>query len=122
MLNFNSLLLFSDNPKRLVDFYKNIFDKDSDWTGGDFVGFEVGDGRIAIGPHDKVKGKSSNPERIIFNLESDDVEKEFERIQEKGATVIQKPYQPSEDPDMKIATFADPDGNYFQLMSEMEWE
>jgi hypothetical protein len=34
-----------------------------------------------------------------------------------GATVVQKPYQPDEDPEGWIATFADPDDNYFQLVS-----
>ena len=34
-----------------------------------------------------------------------------------GATVIQEPYHPDEDPEGWIATFADPDDNYFQLVS-----
>jgi hypothetical protein len=33
------------------------------------------------------------------------------------ATLVQKPYQPDEDPEGWIATFADPDDNYFQLVS-----
>jgi hypothetical protein len=34
-----------------------------------------------------------------------------------GATVVQEPYQPDQDPEGWIATFADPDDNDFQLLS-----
>ena len=44
---------------------------------------------------------------------------EFERFKAAGATVIREPYTPGEGPDGVIATFADPDGNYFQLLSPM---
>ena len=37
-----------------------------------------------------------------------------------GATVVQEPYQPGEAPEGWIATFSDPDDNYFQLLSPME--
>ena len=42
---------------------------------------------------------------------------EFERIKAAGATVIKEPYEMG---DAWIATLADPDGNYFQLMSPWE--
>lgn len=117
MLNFNSILVFSGNPKELADFYKKVFEKEPDWSSDNYFGFMVGDGFITIGPHDKVKGKNTNPERIMFNLETEEVEKEFERIEKLGAKVIARPYNPMEDPKSQIATFADPEGNYFQLMS-----
>ncbi|MBI4089514.1 MAG: hypothetical protein HY424_02280 [Candidatus Levybacteria bacterium] len=120
MLDFNSILIFSENPKELTDFYKKIFQKDPDWMEGNFYGFRVGVGFVTIGPHDKVMGKNTNPERIMLNFETEDVEGEFKRISELGAKVIAKPYAPSEEPSMQIATFADPENNYFQLMSPME--
>lgn len=122
MLNFNSLLLFSDNPKRLVEFYKKVFQKDPDWMGGDFIAFMVGSGTITIGPHSKVHGKNTSPERIMFNLETKDVENEFNRIKGLGAVVIAETHHPSEDKKMSIATLADPDGNYFQLITPMKME
>ncbi len=120
MLNLNSLLVFSDNPSGLVDFYKKVLQKDPDWSGGDFHGFLVGSGYLVIGPHDKVHGKNTNPERMMFNFETDDVSGEFNRIKATGAKVIAEPYHPGEEPEMWIATFADPDGNYFQLGSPMK--
>jgi predicted enzyme related to lactoylglutathione lyase len=47
------------------------------------------------------------------------VENEFERIKDTGATVIKEPYEMGGG---MIATFADPDGNYFQLMTPWEPE
>ena len=122
MLNFGSILLSSENPRKLVEFYRKIFRKKPDWTEGDFYGFMTGKGFITIGPHKKVRGKSRNPERIMFNLETKDVKREFGRIKKIGATVIAEPYHPMEAPDMMIATFADPDNNYFQLVTPWEDE
>ncbi|OGG16728.1 hypothetical protein A3D77_04800 [Candidatus Gottesmanbacteria bacterium RIFCSPHIGHO2_02_FULL_39_11] len=78
-------------------------------------------GYVTIGPHDKVKGKSVHPERLQFNFETKEVEKEFERIKTLGTAVIAKPYHPMEEENGTIATFADPDGNYFQLVTPMEY-
>ena len=80
----------------------------------------VGSGAVTIGPHDKVHGKSQNPERILINFETKDVEGEFKRIKELGAKVIAEPYHPGEDPSGMLATFEDPDGNYFQLATPWE--
>lgn len=120
MLNFNSILLFSENPAKLSEFYKKIFQEKPMWEEGGYTGFKIGTGMIMIGPHDKVHGESKNPERILINFETKDVEKEFERIEKIGAKVIAKPYHPMEGDKMIIATFADPDGNYFQLGLPME--
>lgn len=122
MLNFNSILLFSENPKELAEFYKKVFEKEPEMEDEGYTGFLVGNGFITIGHHDRVQGKSSNPERILLNFETEDVENEFERIKDLGTTVIAEPYHPGEMSDMWIATFADPDGNYFQLMTPYKGE
>ena len=75
---------------------------------------------MTVGPHDEVKGKNAQPGRVIWNIETADVQAEFERLKAAGATVIREPYHPGEAEEMSIATFADPDDNYFQLMSPME--
>ena len=120
MLNFDSLLIFSENPKKLTGFYQKILSAKTDWEGGDFCGFKVGSCMLIIGPHDKVKGKNQNPERIMLNLSTDHFEKEYERITKAGVKVIAKPYHPGEDLTMTLATFADPDGNFFQLGTQMK--
>ncbi len=120
MLNFGSVLIFSENPKRLADFYKKILQKDPDWSEGGYYGFKAGNGVIVLGPHDKVHGRNANPERVLFNFEIKDVKGEFERIRKLGAAVVAEPYSPDEEAKMTIATFSDPDNNYFQLVTPME--
>lgn len=120
MLDFDSILVFSENPKKLADFYKKVFQKDPDWSEGGYYGFMVGKGYITFGPHDKVRGKNANPERTMFNFETKDVKGEFKRIKKLGAVAIADPYNPAEVQEMMIATFADPDNNYFQLVTPWE--
>lgn len=117
-MNLNSILIGSEDPQRLTDYYTTLFGKPG-WEGGDFNGWQIGTGYITIGPHDQVKGRNPHPGRLIWNIETADVPGEFERLKAAGATVVQEPYQPDGGPDMWIATFADPDDNYFQLVSPM---
>ena len=120
MLNFNSLLVSSDQPKKMIAFYTKVFERNPDWAEDKWAGFQVGSGFFSIGPHDKIKGTAKQPERILVNFETTEVSREFDRIQKLGATVIAKPYEMEGMKGMWIATFADPDGNYFQLMSPMK--
>ncbi len=118
MLNLTTVMVNSENPKALTDFYTKILGK-PEWEGGEFVGWKAGGSYLMVGPHDQVKGENQEPGRIIFNFETNDVKGEFDRIKGLGAKVQQEPYSPGEDPKMTLATFADPDGNYFQLASPM---
>ncbi len=117
MIRITSFLIFSQNPESLVSFYEKVFRQKPDIVRGDFKGFSLDHIKLLIGPHDKVKGKSKNPERIIFNLETNGVEKEFARIKSLGATVIQELYHPEHRQEVTVSTLADPDGNFFQIMS-----
>lgn len=117
MLELTSLLVFSEDPKRLSEFYEKVFQKDPDWEMEGYYGFNAGKTFLTFGPHDKVKGKNPNPERMMFNFETPDVKREFDRIKGLGTKVVAEPYQMGEAAEGWIATFADPDGNYFQLMT-----
>ena len=117
-MNFNGILIGSEDPKRLAEYYTKLFGQPG-WEGDGYTGWQIGTGYITVGPHDQVKGKSTHPGRVIWNIETDDVAGEFDRLKGAGATVVQEPYHPGEAAEMWIATFADPDDNYFQLMSPM---
>lgn len=120
MLNLNSLLIFSENPKELADFYEKVLDKKPDWVEEGYYGFQAGSTFLTIGMHDKVKGRNPQPERVMINFETSEVKKEFERIKEAAnAKVIAEPYEMG-GVNMLIATFEDPDGNYFQLITPFE--
>ena len=117
-MNFNSILIGSENPERLTVYYTKLFGEPG-WNDGGYTGWVIGSGGITIGPHDQVKGKNAHPGRLIWNIESPDVKADFERFKAAGAAVIAEPYTFEGAPDAWIATFADPDDNYFQLMSPM---
>jgi predicted enzyme related to lactoylglutathione lyase len=120
-MNFNSILIGSENPQRLKDYYTKLFGAPTMDDGG-YAGWQIGTGFLTIGPHDQVKGKNTAPGRLIWNIETPDVKAQFQKLKAAGATVVKEPYSMGEAPgqDMLITTFSDPDGNYFQLMSPME--
>ncbi|HSX00721.1 MAG TPA: VOC family protein [Candidatus Saccharimonas sp.] len=115
-MNLNTIMIGSEQPQTLIKFYGHIFGKPG-WheEGSDWAGWRVGDGNLVVGPHDKVKGKNPEPGRFIINIETDELKDEFDRIKDLGAEVVAEPYHPGEDASGWLATFADPDGNYFQL-------
>ncbi len=115
-MNLNSILIGSADPSRLVAYYTRLLGTPG-WDDGGYTGWQLGTGFVTVGPHDQVVGPNTQPGRIIWNIESADVPAEFARLRDAGATVVREPYHPGEMPDAWIATFADPDGNYFQLMS-----
>jgi predicted enzyme related to lactoylglutathione lyase len=118
-MKFNSILIGSDDPKRLVEYYSKLFG-DPVFTDGTYAAWQLGDGYVTVGPHSEVKGRNAEPGRIIWNVESADVKGDFDRFVAAGATVVREPYSFEGEPGSSIATFEDPDGNYFQLMSPME--
>ena len=117
-MNFNSILIGSEDPKRLADYYSRVIGEPG-WDDGSYTTWQIGSGGISIGPHSEVHGKNTAPGRIIWNIESDDVKGDFDRFKAAGATVIREPYNFEQAPEAWIATFADPDDNYFQLVSPM---
>lgn len=118
MLNLNTVMIGSEDPARLSAFYRTVLGEPG-WEDGGFTGWMVGSAMLMIGGHSEVHGRNETPGRIIVNFETPDVQGEFERIKGLGATVRQEPYRPSQEPDLWLATFEDPDGNYFQLASPM---
>lgn len=117
-MNFNNVLIGSEDPARLVEYYTKLFGEPT-WSDGGYSTWLLGNGAISVGEHSEVKGRSVHPGRIILNIETNDVQGDFARWRDAGATVIQEPYTFEEAPGSWIATFADPDGNYFQLMTPM---
>ncbi len=119
-MNLNSILIGSEDPQRLRDYYTKLFGKPG-WDGGGYTGWQIGTGMMEVGPHDQVKGSNAHPGRLIWNIESADVKGDFERLKAAGATVVREPYMAEgpEASEVSIATFSDPDDNYFQLISHM---
>ena len=117
-MNFNSLLIGSADPARLVEYYTRVLGEPSMVDNG-YTGWLLGSGFVTVGPHSEVTGSNTQPGRLIWNIESNDVQGDFDRMKAAGGIVIAEPYGFEGVPGSSIATFADPDGNYFQLMSPM---
>lgn len=112
-LNFNSVLIGSDQPQVLAAFYEQVFGRPADMNDGGYSGWQVGNGFLTVGEHSEVHGQAKEPARIILNFETSAVKAEFERLKNLHVTVIREPYEMG---GAWIATLADPDGNLIQLM------
>jgi len=120
-MKLSGILIGSEDPARLVEYYTKVLGAPA-FTDPGYTTWQLGDGWVSVGGHDQVSGKSAHPGRVIWNIETPTVREDFERFKAAGATVVQEPYDPGspeDGPEMLIATFADPDDNYFQLMSPM---
>lgn len=118
-MDFNGILIGSDNPARLAEYYTRLFGEPG-WSDGGYTGWQIGAGSVTVGEHSEIHGSNGEPGRIIWNIECPDVRAEFDRLRAAGAIVVREPYGFDGALDNAlIATLADPDGNYFQLMSPM---
>ena len=116
-MNLNSILIGSEDPARLADYYTKLLGAPVMNEGG-YTTWVIGSGAITVGAHDQVKGRNTEPGRLIWNIETPDVKGDFARMQAAGATVVAEPYTMDMDglpSEAWIATLSDPDGNYFQL-------
>lgn len=118
----DSIALWSENWRELADWYKEIFGLEEnmtldlpDDTGTNLV---IGDGSVLfwIGYHDRVKGKSEEPFRIMPAFEVEDVNETAKLLKEKGVEFIAEP-QVSPTKDFYFATIKDIDNNTINLYS-----
>ena len=118
MLKLNSVMIGTKQFDALSTFYEKVIGKPPDMAEREngFVGWQVGNGYVGVLEHSEMGGKTKDPGRVMLNFETSQVQEEFERIKGFGGAVIREPYKMGEG---WIATLADPDGNYFQLMTPM---
>jgi len=118
MLNLNSIMIGTKQTKVMAAFYEKVLGKPAEMADENygFFGWQAGTAYFSILDHSEMSGPTKDPGRILLNFETAQVKEEFERIKAIGAVVIREPYE------MEggwIATLADPDGNYFQLVTPM---
>jgi len=118
MLNLNSVMIGTKQPAVLVAFYEKVLARPADMVDKDsgFWGWQAGSSYLSVLDHSEMGGKTKDPGRVMINFETAQVKEEFERIRALGGTVIR---EPSEMGAGWLATLADPDGNYFQLVTPM---
>jgi len=119
MLKLNSIMIGTMQLKTLGAFYESVIGEAAGMTDAEhgFYGWELGGSYLAIMEHSEMGGKTKDPGRIMLNFETTDVKKEFARVKAiAGASVIREPYEMGGG---WIATLADPDGNFLQLVTPM---
>jgi predicted enzyme related to lactoylglutathione lyase len=118
MLNLNSVMIGTKQPKALATFYEKVIGKPADMvdTENGFYGWQVGSAYLSVLEHSEMGGNTKDPGRVMLNFETSQVKEEFERIAALGGVVIKAPYEIGGG---WVATLADPEGNYFQLVSPM---
>ncbi len=118
MLNLNSVMIGTKQTKALAAFYEKIVGKAPEMVDEEqgFYGWQVGSSYLAVMEHSEMGGAAKDSGRVLLNFETTQVQQDFERIKALGAKVIRAPYEMGGG---WIATLADPDGNYFQLITPM---
>ena len=119
--SLESLTLFTQSAKKLAGFYRDKVGLKIKFEAvmgeNDEEMYEMSVGKKSgfyIIDHSKVKGTSKQPERILFNLEVDNIKKEVTKLKKAKVKLVADTYHIQGYG--YIATFADIDGNYFQLV------
>jgi predicted enzyme related to lactoylglutathione lyase len=120
MINgIESVTFYSEDAKRLADFYKEkvglkVTLEAEMGEGQEVYEFSLGDSLFRVIDHPKIKGQTQEPERVQVYFEVDDIEKEEERLVGAGVKKIEDIHHI--EGYGYVATFEDADGNYFQVV------
>lgn len=122
------LFIFSEDPDKLVAFYRDVLDIKilSKLDLPDDYGYSVEvapNYTLWIAKHSEVKGKSTETVRTMLNIYCDEIEKYYQKVKDSGVEIRQEPilgvkFNPNEE--RYIFTFHDPDGNCVQMMGKLK--
>lgn len=108
-IRLGSILLGSASPQRLRDWYRRALDVEPD----DHGVLDVGGVGLLVDGRDDLADRNPEPGRIILNLTTDDAREVTSHLDRLGVPWIA---ELEEREHGYFATFADPDGNYVQLL------
>lgn len=119
--SISTVLIWTDNYRTLADWYKDTFqlavveELDHPEDTGVLLAFPDGSVTLWIGQHSEVHGHNSDASRHMFNITVDSVSAAYTKLHKKNITIIAKPFK-APTFDKYFATFADPDGNFIQII------
>ena len=130
-MKFNMIGLFVQDLLKMTEFYKNVFDIDTDWDGeSPYAEFKHEGIRFAMYERKELpgllgktpsfpKGLNGTFELAINVGERENVDSTFDKMINKGAKEV---YPPRDEPwKMRSAMIADPEGNLIEIASDF-WE
>jgi predicted enzyme related to lactoylglutathione lyase len=98
----------------MARFYRDTLGLTPRSSKDDFINFDWAGVRLSVGVHDRVRGASRDPLRVMIHLTVDDIRAVHSRLARAGVVFTRAPER--EEWGGWVATFADPDGNTLQLM------
>lgn len=98
----------------MARFYRDSLGLTPRTSKADFINFDWGGVRLSVSVHDRVRGASADPFRIMVNLAVDDIVAVHARLERAGVVFTRLPE--TEAWGGRVASFLDPDGNLIQLM------
>lgn len=133
MFKGTHILIWSENPDKLMEFYRDVLELQiaekvdlpaKNEVGADY-GYQMNSGELPvcwIGRHSEVVGKSKEPVRIMHNLKTDEVQKWYEKVKAAGCEILQPPALTpfaTDEKQIYVCTWLDPDGNCWQFMGKL---
>ena len=109
-------IIWTDDLGRMVGFYRDTLGLTPHSERPQFVSFKWGSVKLGIGKHSGVNGASSDPFRVMVNLDVEDIHAVHERLSDAGVTIIRPPER--EHWGGWVCTLTDPDGNILQLLEQ----
>lgn len=110
------IIIWTENLGNLLEFYELLLNSKVHKLKNTSAYFIYNDFRIYISEHSEVYGNSKDPNRMIINLETENIEGEYERLKNFGVNFIRIPSV--ENWGGKVATFEDPDKNRINLIEQ----
>jgi predicted enzyme related to lactoylglutathione lyase len=104
----------SEQPGALLAFYRDVVGLPAHPDANRESTLIAGGAELVFDSHSEVRGRAPQPQRILLNLFVDDLAAEQARIEAQGVAFVRSAGR--EFWGGVISTFADPDGNYCQLI------
>lgn len=112
----SGVIIWTGDHERLAAFYRDTLGLTPHSVRPNFVAFRWGEMRLSIGAHDHVHGETTEPYRVMVNLDTSDIHAAYKAFCDRGVEFVRPPEQ--EHWGGWVATFTDPDGNMLQLLEQ----
>jgi lactoylglutathione lyase len=124
-LEVGAIGIYVKNIKQMVEFYRDAMGFNIEWDGGCFAGVKMSSGiffnlceRSSSSKFSYTTGINETFQ-ISCNVESaDDVDREYIRLLEMGATPVYPPT--TESYGMRVSFVADPEGNQIEICASLD--
>jgi len=106
----------SEQPEKMIAFYRDVvgLTVNPDFGPGAFMAGTSSFVAFIIEGHSDVRGATKEPQRVLLNFFVGDLASEQKRLEAQGVEFVRSA---AKEPGFgTISTFADPDGNYCQLI------